>query len=477
MQSMITFTPDEEQVLVQHGRAGLINKLEGRRAELSEKARRISGAAAGQERDLSASEATSLDEIFEEASSIEDKTAALADETTNLAELAVPPIPRKVAPAPIMYNGPMPPIMRSPGAPYQPRSDLAGSYARLFPTVSTVTNGFVHLGEFAIAAARGDPRVFQNAAGMGELDVGTGGAFLPPGFAAEIFDASLEQEVIRPRARVIPMATRTLALPRFDYADRSAGIAGLTPQEGVLDGATLNVQKAKTLPMTLEARKLAVLVTLSNELAADAPEVFASMLQEFMQRAMTWSLDSAFINGSVGPIGIINAPCTVVQTKEASQPSTTILAANVAKMLSRLAPESFNRCTWLVHPSAVQQLYRMVIPIQNVAGTENVGGSSPADWFQADSKGNMTLFGRPVVVTDKCQPLGTTGDIILADLTQYIIGLRAQAFLASPYPGFTTDELAFRLTIRVDGQPVLDRPITPRNGTTTLSHFIVLENR
>jgi hypothetical protein len=42
---------------------------------------------------------------------------------------------------------------------------------------------------------------------------------------------------------------------------------------------------------------------------------------------------------------------------------------------------------------------------------------------------------------------------------------------------FNYDEQVFRFVVRVDGQPILNSPITPANGTNTLSPFVALATR
>ena len=87
-------------------------------------------------------------------------------------------------------------------------------------------------------------------------------------------------------------------------------------------------------------------------------------------------------------------------------------------------------------------------------------------------------MGRPLIVTDRCSTLGTVGDLILCDLTSYLIALRSDATLAvDTSVGFKESEIYFKLTMRVDGQPMLASPITPKHGTPTLSPFVTLATR
>jgi HK97 family phage major capsid protein len=89
-----------------------------------------------------------------------------------------------------------------------------------------------------------------------------------------------------------------------------------------------------------------------------------------------------------------------------------------------------------------------------------------------------TLYGREVVWTEYNATLGTTGDILLADPSQYMLvdknGVQAAT---SMHVAFLTDEMVFRITYRVDGKPMWSVPLTPFKGTNTKSPFVALATR
>jgi HK97 family phage major capsid protein len=146
-------------------------------------------------------------------------------------------------------------------------------------------------------------------------------------------------------------------------------------------------------------------------------------------------------------------------------------------MASRLSPGAFGRSVWMVHSSVVAQLFVLVERVANAAGNEWVGGISPG-WFSTGSDGSMTLMGRPLVITDRLQPLGTVGDIVLADLTEYLVGQVGEMRLAvDTSVGFASGEIYYKATMRVDGQPAISSAITPRRGSDSLSPFVKLATR
>ena len=89
-----------------------------------------------------------------------------------------------------------------------------------------------------------------------------------------------------------------------------------------------------------------------------------------------------------------------------------------------------------------------------------------------------TLYGRPIVPLEYMQTLGTVGDIVLGDLSQYVVIEKGGPQLAqSMHVRFVNDETAFRVTYRLDGQPIWNVALTPKNGSNTVSPYIALQAR
>ena len=122
----------------------------------------------------------------------------------------------------------------------------------------------------------------------------------------------------------------------------------------------------------------------------------------------------------------------------------------------------------MVNNTAIPQLLELTIAVGS-------GGSVVP--VLNERNGEFTMLTRPVVFTEKLPTLDTLGDIVLADFSSYAIGLRTEIQLVvSTHVRFESDELSFRLCVRMDGQPLLSEPITPVNGDT-LSPFVTLASR
>jgi len=89
-----------------------------------------------------------------------------------------------------------------------------------------------------------------------------------------------------------------------------------------------------------------------------------------------------------------------------------------------------------------------------------------------------TLFGRPMLPIEQASTVGTVGDLILADMSQYVVAEKGGMQSASSlHVRFLYDEAVFRFTLRIDGQPMWSAPLTPSQGSNTLSPFVTLATR
>ncbi|MFN0070627.1 MAG: phage major capsid protein [Chloroflexota bacterium] len=374
---------------------------------------------------------------------------------------------------------------REPGGPPPMRPDVGDDNQRaLMPRLGATgpryrdmfgapraTGVFRSFGDFLTPFSRGqwDPRYTERALG----DVGSSaGLLIPPEYTAELFDKSLESEVVRPRARIEPMVSDVKHIAGFRVDPQGAAT---DEPFGVKDGwkgpgATLDSGTLQTRAVILRTKKLGQLVEITSEALEDGPAV-DDQVSEALMRGLGWLLDFACLRGTGAgmPLGILNSPSLVTVAAEGGQTAGTVVWANVVKMLARLTPGSYAKSVWVVNPSVIPQLLQMTIP----AGT---AGISPGPVL-TERSGEFVLATRPVVFSEKMSALGTLGDIMLADFSQYVIGLRKEIQIEkSIHPGFTKDTQHYRAIIRVDGMPLWGEPYTPAFGST-LSPFVTLAAR
>src|SRR5262249_21731393 len=154
---------------------------------------------------------------------------------------------------------------------------------------------------------------------------------------------------------------------------------------------------------------------------------FDGELATTLAKAIGWYLDYAFLQGSGGaqPLGVLNDPALIVVNKESGQAANTITYENVKNMLNRLHPACQKNAVWGANVGARAQLLGLVQTVKNVAGTENVGGSG-IPILRETADGDFTLMGLEVEFTEKTPALSSQGDLLLADFSQYYVGLRRE---------------------------------------------------
>jgi hypothetical protein len=130
-------------------------------------------------------------------------------------------------------------------------------------------------------------------------------------------------------------------------------------------------------------------------------------------------------------------------------------------MMGAMMPQSGR--SRLGHDQALfAQLVQLVDASGRVTYIPNVG-SGYGD-AEARQMGQLLLFGRPVLFTEKLPALGTAGDVLLCDFSKYIVAdTGTLEIAASDQYAFNTNQITFRIIQRVDGQP----RSTPRSPSRT----------
>ncbi len=200
-----------------------------------------------------------------------------------------------------------------------------------------------------------------------------------------------------------------------------------------------------------------------------------TLINQMVAEEIGFQVDDKIIRGTGAgvPLGILSSPCLITVTKEVGQLANTIEGENIIKMWARMYAPSRAKAVWFINQDVEPQLLDMTL---GAGATPNLvylppGGLSGAPY--------ATLLGKPVIPIEQCSTLGTVGDIILADMSQYLVGQKSTGIEAatSIHVKFVYDETAFRFVLRVDGQPWWKTALTPYQGTNTVSPFVVLESR
>lgn len=327
-----------------------------------------------------------------------------------------------------------------------------------------------------------DPRLFKAAASGANENVGSEGGFVvQTDFSSELLKRTYSLGEVSSRVRRIPVSGSGLKINAIDETSRANGSRyGGIQAYWIGEADQFTATKPKFRQLELNLRKLTGLCYATDELLADA-SALQSLIEQAFPEELNFKVEDAIINGAGAgmPLGILNSGCLVTVNKETSQAASTVVAENVLKMFARLWPRSQANAVWYVNNDVLPQLPQLNIKIKNVAGTENVGGIlTPIYQFPNNSNSYGSILGRPVIPVEYCASLTNLGDIILADMSQYLMidkgGVQSDS---SMHVRFLYDEMTFRFIYRCDGQPIWNSALTPKNGSNTLSPFVTLQAR
>jgi HK97 family phage major capsid protein len=319
-----------------------------------------------------------------------------------------------------------------------------------------------------------DPRLFPlRSAGLGLGEgVGSDGGFLiPPQYSDQLLMRSFQGGKLMSRVRRVPVSSNRYGIPVVDETSRVAGSrwGGVFAQwQG--EGSTAVPSRPRFRTQYFDMKKLVCLGYVTEEQLEDYAAT-ASILEQAFSEEVIFEFERNIFEGTgVGsPLGILNSPSVVVVPAEGGQTVTTVNVQNVMKMYARLWSRSMQSAVWLVNQDVLPQLGLMTLgnfPIYLAPGQLGAGSDFGL------------LLGRPVLVTEYSSTLGVVGDIMLVDLDQYLVAdRRGTDMQQSAHVRFLQGEQAFRLTLRADGAPLWNAPLTPLKGVNTQSPFIALAAR
>lgn len=339
------------------------------------------------------------------------------------------------------------------------------------------TDGFRSVGEFAIAvraaatpgSAFVDPRlrraaptnVHEGAGAAGE------GFDLPVQYREDIWDLVIAQDGLLNVVDAEPTAAR-----QVDWtADETTpwGSTGVQANWRA-EGAQMTASKMGTKGRQLSLHELYAFVLATEELLEDAPRLNNRLTVKAAQ-AINWKIDESIIygDGAGKPMGWFGSGAIVSVAKEGSQAADTINDQNVLKMYSRLLVTPGDTPFWMANRDTVPQLSAIKIGDKPVWLPPNGLAGAPGGF----------LLGYPIRWSEQCKTLGDKGDLQLVSPKGYYAAKRTAGpnFAQSMHLYFDYNIQAFRWTFRLGGQPHLSAPVSPKYGTNTKSHFVVLDDR
>ena len=319
---------------------------------------------------------------------------------------------------------------------------------------------------------------FQRKIYLNETDDEQGAYLVPADIGAHIQAESLEGALAQANgARVYPLRGNRITITAdVDETHATSFFGGVTIYR-TAEAETKHESKQTFRQIELTLHKLTGVCRVTDELLEDSALALEADISSKFGQAIQFVKDDDFINGTGAgqALGILTALApggpTITVAAQPLQPAATIVYENIINMWARLYPQA-RAPIWMTNKTVFPQLASMGLAVGAGGGPVwlPAGGVSGAPY--------QTLMGLPLVYTEKCPALGTLGDIVLADWSQYAIAEKAGGIqtAASMHLYFLYDQQVFRFVLRYDGQPTWRVPLTPHNGAT-VSPFVVLAAR
>jgi HK97 family phage major capsid protein len=310
-----------------------------------------------------------------------------------------------------------------------------------------------------IAACRGNRKALNfceakgiNVKGHTEGVNSAGGYLVPEEFETDLITLREQFGVFRQRARIRPMGSDTLRVPR-----RSNGLTAYFVGE-----ATAGTESTQTFEsVLLVAKKMQVLATVSNELNEDAFVNLDDLAGEISYAFAKKEDECGFIGDGTSTYGGIQGVCDVlsngttgVQYYDAGLTTATDIGIADIHAVMALLPQYADspNCAWYMHKSTWHAGFeKELVALGGTSGSEVVSGYGKTPSF----------LGYPVIFS-QAMPSGTYnaddivaifGDLSLAasmgDRRSTSIEFSTEAYV-NGVSVFETDQLAVRGTERFD---------------------------
>lgn len=299
-----------------------------------------------------------------------------------------------------------------------------------------------------------------------------GGYAIQEDFAKNILESAVTtgQILSRVTTYTISANSNSMRYMTADESDLSDGtVFGGVKMHWATEGGTAASSKPQFRETKIDLEKMMGFAYATEELLQDA-----AFMNSYFGRCFTLAserlLEGAIIDGdgSGKPLGILNSDATIAVPAASGQEAGTINSENILSMWQRGLYRNRSSMIWLAHPDCEMQFQKLMLNDTPIWMPE--GGLSAAPY--------QRILNRPVIYDDNCAALGSKGDVMLVDLSRYILVKKGSARQDwSMHVEFLTDQMCFRMVLRVNGAPDTNKTIKLKNSTLARSPFVTLAAR
>jgi HK97 family phage major capsid protein len=321
--------------------------------------------------------------------------------------------------------------------------------------------GFKSIGELMHAVKYGDSK-----GRLKDLSSGDVGVLIPPAFSQNILKLSPEEEIVMPKATIIPAGSPPDAPFIIPYLQQgSDGVMGGVQLNWTGEGkAVQDVGDPEIKDLTLTPQELSGYSTINNKTLQNW-EACGGFIQTTLRQGVIGNRDYKFLRGSGSgcPLGVLNAPGKIAIKRDTA---ATVKYIDAANMLGRFLPEALSGAIWVASISILPTIVTLV------------DGAGRLIFVQGDATKGVpsTLLGIPIKWTGKVPTLGNEGDLMLVNFNYYLIKPGSGPFIAiSEHIKFLNNKTVFKIVANLDGQPWVKDPLKLEDGATTVSPYVTLK--
>lgn len=307
--------------------------------------------------------------------------------------------------------------------------------------------------------------------GSNETIPSQGEFLLEPTVSTEFLKPIHEEGPFTKLARRMPVGPNSVSgwINGIDETNRSSGRWGGVAGYWVGEGESMTASQPKFKRINWELNQLTVLQYATDMMLKDSA-LMNSVINQSSMEELNFKVNDAFFRGTGAgqPKGFgrsVSNPALIPDVVRLN--ANQINHADVILMKKRMSPRAYSRMVWLANPDTMDQLDSLTFT------SGSTGILSP--YVRYDADGVMNLAGRPVIFNEFNPTLGSVGDILLWDPTDYLYWEGAGVEGASSiHVQFLTNQTVFRFIYRVDGTPASYSAITPAQGSVTTSPYVAL---
>jgi HK97 family phage major capsid protein len=296
-----------------------------------------------------------------------------------------------------------------------------------------------------------------------------GGVLVPHAFSPDLMTGTAEADPIGAYTTKIPMETPTISFPARVDKNHSSSVSGGLRVYRRAETQAVTASRMELEEVELKASSLMGVSYVTEELLARSLSSYIALLSagfsdEFAARLIYERLDGT---GGGEFEGVLNTPCKISVAKETGQAAATIVWENVVKMRARAW--RYSVAIWLANHDTLPQLLQL---------NQSIGTGGVPVWQPSGREDHPdVLLGRPLFFSEFAKTLGTTGDLLLGNWSQYLEGtLTPMQDAESVHVRFLNHERTFKFWLENAGRCWWRAALTPKNGST-LSPFVALDTR